>query len=124
MSDQKTTEQMQALLRELPSIDRLLKLPVVIELAAEYGRSLTLEALRHTLEAVRADIFNGATYVPMNAMLAQSAREWLTALLTPTLQPVINGTGVIVHTNLGRAPLSEAARSAIRGRQRVQHPGI
>jgi L-seryl-tRNA(Ser) seleniumtransferase len=114
MSDQKTTGQMQALLRELPSIDRLLKLPVVIELAAEYGRSLTLEALRHTLEAVRADIFNGATYVPMNAMLAQSAREWLTALLAPTIQPVINATGVIVHTNLGRAPLSEAALQAVR----------
>jgi hypothetical protein len=48
------------MLRELPSIDRLLKLPAVIEMVAEYGRSLTLEALRHTLEIVRADILNGA----------------------------------------------------------------
>lgn len=113
MADEATTEQMKALLRELPSIDRLLRLPVVIELVDEYGRSLILEALRHTIEATRADILNGATYVPMNAMLAQTAREWLESLLAPTLHPVINATGVIIHTNLGRAPLSEAALHAV-----------
>jgi L-seryl-tRNA(Ser) seleniumtransferase len=49
----------------------------------------------------------------MNAVLVDDARVWLENYLAPTLQPVINGTGVIVHTNLGRAPLSQAARQAI-----------
>ncbi len=113
MSPKATTERSQKLLRELPSVDRLLKLPVVIELVAEYGRTLTVEALRHTLETNRAAILNGASYVPMNAMLAEATREWLATLLSPTLHPVINATGVIIHTNLGRAPLSDAARKAV-----------
>lgn len=107
------SEAQQALLRELPSVDRLLRLPVTIDLIADYGRSLTLEALRATLEAQRTAVFQGATYVPMTAMLVQAAREWLETWLTPTLRPVINATGVIVHTNLGRAPLSEAALAAV-----------
>jgi L-seryl-tRNA(Ser) seleniumtransferase len=107
------SEAQQALLRELPSVDRLLRLPVTIDLIADYGRSLTLEALRAILEEQRTAVFHGATYVPMTAMLVQAAREWLENWLTPTLQPVINATGVIVHTNLGRAPLSEAALAAV-----------
>jgi L-seryl-tRNA(Ser) seleniumtransferase len=49
----------------------------------------------------------------MNAMLLTEAQEWLEALTAPTLRPVINATGVIVHTNLGRAPLSQAAMTAV-----------
>jgi L-seryl-tRNA(Ser) seleniumtransferase len=70
--------------------------------------------LRHSLEAARSVILSGkASYAPMNAVLVDDARVWLESFLAPTLQPVINGTGVIVHTNLGRAPLSEASRKAI-----------
>jgi L-seryl-tRNA(Ser) seleniumtransferase len=109
-----TTDQ-QALLRELPSIDRLLQTPVAIDLVEKYGRSLTVEGLRNSLEGARLAIQKGqATYVPMHAMLVEGANEWLASFLTPTLQPVINATGVIVHTNLGRAPLSQAALDAIR----------
>lgn len=110
---ERVTEQQQALLRELPSIDRLLRLPVTIDLQAEYGRSLTLEALRATLDKQRTAVLAGATSLPMTAMLVQAAREWLEAWFTPTLTPVINATGVIVHTNLGRAPLSETALAAV-----------
>jgi len=109
----KLTAQQQALLRELPSIDRLLRLPVTIDLQAEYGRSLTLEALRTVLDEQRTAVLAGAPYLPMTALLVQAAREWLEAWFAPTLRPVINATGVIVHTNLGRAPLSEAALAAI-----------
>jgi L-seryl-tRNA(Ser) seleniumtransferase len=117
MANQTMTGNVKGLLRELPSVDRLLSLPVVVEMVGKYGRSLTLTALRHALEAMRADILNGATpskaTTSMNAMLTQHARDWLEALLVPTLHPVINATGVIVHTNLGRAPLSRAALEAV-----------
>jgi L-seryl-tRNA(Ser) seleniumtransferase len=113
MPDETTNEQMKSRLRDLPSIDRLLGLPVVIEMTDRYGRSLILTALRHTLGTARADILNGADTVPPDADLVQIAHDWLETLLAPTLHPVINATGVIIHTNLGRAPLSEEARQAV-----------
>ncbi|NHZ71500.1 MAG: L-seryl-tRNA(Sec) selenium transferase [Aquificales bacterium] len=100
-------------LRQLPSMDKLLRLPVTIELIADYGRSLTLQALRTTLDEQRTAVLNNAPSVPANERLAQTARDWLENWFTPTLRPVINATGVIVHTNLGRAPLSEAAIAAV-----------
>ncbi|MCB9007678.1 MAG: L-seryl-tRNA(Sec) selenium transferase [Ardenticatenaceae bacterium] len=107
-------EEAQNLLRELPSVDRLLNTAMAVDMMLAYGRTLTVESLRHSLDAARSAILNGqASYAPMNAILVDEARLWLESLLAPTLQPVINGTGVIVHTNLGRAPLSDAARQAI-----------
>lgn len=113
MSDQSQSK-IQALLRELPSVDRLLNTTMAVDMMLAYGRSLTVESLRYSLDAARSAILSGkARYAPMNAVLVDEARLWLEQVLAPTLQPVINGTGVIVHTNLGRAPLSEAARQAI-----------
>ena len=87
---------------------------MAVDMMLAYGRSLTVESLRQSLEAARSSILSGkASYTPMNAVLVDDARVWLESYLAPTLQPVINGTGVIVHTNLGRAPLSAAARQAI-----------
>ncbi len=107
-------EKLQSLLRELPSVDRLLNTSMAVDMMLAYGRTLTVESLRNSLEAARSAIRTGeASYAPMNAVLVDDARVWLESYLAPTLQPVINGTGVIVHTNLGRAPLSQAARQAI-----------
>jgi L-seryl-tRNA(Ser) seleniumtransferase len=103
----------QNLLRELPSVDNLLRLPATVDVMGQYGRSLTTEALRHTLDQTRHHILAGAEYVPAPAMLVDAAHEWLNDLLAPTLSAVINATGVIVHTNLGRAPLSEKALAAM-----------
>jgi L-seryl-tRNA(Ser) seleniumtransferase len=100
-------------LRELPSVDRLLNSPAAIDLIEQYGRPLTVEALRTTLEARRIAILNGTAGAPMNALLLQEAHQWLEQLVTPTIRPVINATGVIIHTNLGRAPLSQAAIEAM-----------
>ncbi len=109
-----TEETKQKLLRELPSVDRLLNTAMAVDMLLAYGRPLTVESLRHSLEAARSTILSGqASYAPMNAVLVDEARLWLESYLAPTLQPVINGTGVIVHTNLGRAPLSATARQAI-----------
>lgn len=102
----------QQILRELPSVDHLLQTAAAVALITEFGRALTVDALRNTLDEQRSAILAGGSYVPTHDLLLQAARERLEALITPTLQPVINATGVIVHTNLGRAPLSAAALAA------------
>lgn len=87
--------------------------PVSEELVATYGRELVVESMRTALEGARREILAGLDYAPMNAMLLEQAREWLEALVAPTLRPVINATGVLIHTNLGRAPLCDAALEAV-----------
>ncbi len=98
--------------RRLPSVDRLLSQLDAEPLVADYGRSLTLDALRAALDAARSAIRAGAPAPEPQSLIAE-ARQRLTALTEPTLRPVINATGVIVHTNLGRAPLSAAALAAM-----------
>jgi L-seryl-tRNA(Ser) seleniumtransferase len=103
-------------LRRLPSVDRLLSTVIAVDLGVQYGRALLVEALRAVLEQRRLALRAGRDIKadgPMNATLLQEAREWLEELIAPTLQPVINATGVILHTNLGRAPLSEGALTAV-----------
>ena len=99
-------------LRQLPSVDRLLSEAGVRSLIATYGRPQAVEALRETLDAVRHEVRAGAD-VPDVEALAARTDVLLQERLAPTLRPVINATGVIVHTNLGRAPLSAAARAAM-----------
>ncbi len=95
-------------LRSLPSIELLLQTPAAVEMTAAFGRRLTVEALRETLEQVRREYRPGST-VPAVEHLLSSARGRLEEWSAPTLLPVINATGVILHTNLGRAPLSPSA---------------
>ena len=104
----------QTALRELPSVDRLLRAPGGDELVAGFGRELAADALRAALDAARAAIRGGKlAEAPADYDLVAAGHEWATDLLAPTLRPVINATGIIVHTNLGRAPLSEAALAAV-----------
>jgi L-seryl-tRNA(Ser) seleniumtransferase len=99
-------------LRDLPSVDRLMQLEAAEGLVAAFGRSLTVEAVRESLEAARAAVRAGQAAPPAKELVSQ-ARARLEIWLAPTLRPLINATGVIIHTNLGRAPLSQAARRAI-----------
>ncbi|GAB4496817.1 MAG: L-seryl-tRNA(Sec) selenium transferase [Anaerolineales bacterium] len=99
-------------LRALPSIDALLRSRETALLIARFGRPLTLEALRATLETIRSQYQPEAT-LPDAAQIVQFAAEQLEHWTTPTLRSVINATGVIIHTNLGRAPLSSAAIHAM-----------
>jgi L-seryl-tRNA(Ser) seleniumtransferase len=100
-------------LRDLPSVDQLLQQAQVAAWIIEYGRPLTLEALRTSLELAR-DGFSHSNQVPSMDVLLSKAQQSLGIWSTPSLQPVINATGVILHTNLGRAPLSRATIQAIR----------
>src|SRR5574339_219643 len=109
-----TNDSQQMKLRELPGVDRLLQMPETAVLLSRYGRALTVAALRQCLDNTRAAILHGqVAAVPSPTMFVQAATHWLESILTPSLRPVINATGVIVHTNLGRAPLSQATRQAI-----------
>ncbi len=103
----------QDLLRQLPSVDKLLRLDAAATLITTYTRPLVTEAIRTILDETRARLHNGHTTLPTADTLLQESASWLELLAQPTLRPVINATGVIVHTNLGRAPLSAAAIQAI-----------
>lgn len=100
------------LLRDLPSVDQLLQLPAVSAWITEFGRTQTLEALRLSLEEARNNFKQSKTIPDQEQLMAKSLRT-LRVWMTPTLRPVINATGVILHTNLGRAPLSHSALQAI-----------
>jgi L-seryl-tRNA(Ser) seleniumtransferase len=101
------------LFRLLPSIDGLLRQPILEALAQREGREATLEAARATLEQLRSDVAAGTLdEAQLNSRLDDLPREVerrLHEALAYSLRPVINATGVVLHTNLGRAPLSRAA---------------
>jgi L-seryl-tRNA(Ser) seleniumtransferase len=100
-------------LRMLPSVDTLLNSEEGAVLIESYGRDLALEAVRGALDIARREIADGTNRDPEIFDLLAGADRWLKELLVPTLRPVINATGVVVHTNLGRAPMSSAAIAAI-----------
>lgn len=99
-------------LRDLPSVERLLQTTQAVEMTACFGRPLTLQALRQTLELVRSSYQEGHP-IPDQEALLKTVQQLLSSWTAPTLLPVINATGVILHTNLGRAPLSQAALHAV-----------
>ena len=101
-------------LRLLPSVEQLLQSPRAADLISTYGRPLTLEAVRAVLEDLRHRLQAGETGdVPAKDLLLAQAEARLLAWTHPSLQPVINASGVILHTNLGRAPLSRSAIAAM-----------
>ncbi len=99
-------------LRKLPSVDKLLKTDAVANLAAQYGRDLTLDRLRVTLDDARQAILSGESAPEIEKLITEVAGR-LSADVRPSLHAVVNATGVIIHTNLGRASLSERARQAM-----------
>ncbi|MCW5857773.1 MAG: L-seryl-tRNA(Sec) selenium transferase [Caldilineales bacterium] len=98
--------------RTLPSTDRLLAQPELAGALAEFGRSTVRDAARRLLEAVRAEIAAGASAPSLVDLIARLLAD-LRRDLTPSLRPLINATGVIIHTNLGRVPLSASAQQAM-----------
>ena len=93
-------------LRDLPSVDHLLA--QAGDLVTVYGRPLTTEMIRETLDGIRAQ-YNGQAVIPPPTEIVAQARARLAALTAPTLRSVVNASGVILHTNLGRAPMSLSA---------------
>jgi len=98
--------------RQLPSVERLLAHGELQSAIEAHGRQAVVAAVRSTLAAAREGVARGED-VPDTASLVADALERAATAVRGTLFPVINATGVIVHTNLGRAPLSHAAREAM-----------
>jgi L-seryl-tRNA(Ser) seleniumtransferase len=97
-------------LRELPSVDRLLANAEIAAATERHGRQLVLAVARAALARAREEISAG--FEPGD-ILARVLYE-LEAAARPNLRRVLNATGVVVHTNLGRAPLGEAALERVR----------
>jgi L-seryl-tRNA(Ser) seleniumtransferase len=97
-------------LRHLPSVDKVLAQSS--DLIEMYGRSLTTDAIRSVLEEARSGIRGGGT-PPDQAELLQRIADCLREWTQARPRSVINATGVIIHTNLGRAPLSHEAIAAL-----------
>jgi L-seryl-tRNA(Ser) seleniumtransferase len=97
-------------LRELPSVDELSGRAELAGLVEAHGRALVVQACRAAVARAREEILAGRE----PPELAARAAAELEALLRPRLKPVLNATGVVVHTNLGRAPLAgEAVARAV-----------
>ena len=99
-------------LSALPSVEEILQSESGKKFISDYGRPLTLQVIRSTLDEVRRRYQEG-TPVPDEVALLARMEDRLGSWTRMTLVAVINATGVVLHTNLGRAPLSRAALQAI-----------
>ena len=100
--------------RLLPSVDQALQRPELAPLVAAHGRETVLQALRAALAALRERAATGdAGVTGALASLEADVAERIAAARRPSLVRVLNATGVVVHTNLGRAPLSREAAARV-----------
>jgi len=104
---------LQAALRSLPAVDQLLKAPAIANLLAEFPREELLHAIRAVLNQRREALRGGEKVDVDTPSLALAVREKLHERARPHLRRVINATGIVLHTGLGRAPLAQEAIDAI-----------
>src|SRR5438128_6226766 len=100
--------------RELPSVNDVLQSPAIQPLAADHAHGQLVAAIRHELTVVRDRLRRGESLDGTIEVQAVAARvvDRLGRELLPKLRPVINATGIVLHTNLGRAPVAEEAAKA------------
>ena len=93
----------------IPSIEQLRQRPAIRALESQFGAEATLDALRTAAAVARRTIAAGSAGVEVAGQIESDAAAYLTNTFRSSLAPVINATGVIIHTNLGRAPLAASA---------------
>lgn len=103
---------MRAALRALPAVNELLESAPVAEEAPRCGFAVATDAVRAELDAERAAIRSGARPRDFEELSLASAHR-AHRLALPSLRPVVNATGVVIHTNLGRAPLADEVVEAV-----------
>ena len=102
------------LLKQLPSIENLLNTQEMLDLQNTYARPLVTEALRTVVADIRSEILNGnQTQLPAHTEYAERTLQKIAAKTAPRMRPVVNATGTVTHTNLGRSLLSDDACKAI-----------
>ena len=105
--------------RLIPSLERLLESEAFVAILEAHPRGLVVQHLRTELDRVRRELGEGVDPEPLPRdvedpqLYAGGVEERLRVSATPSLRAVINGTGVILHTNLGRAPLADSALDAM-----------
>lgn len=102
-------------LRTIPKVDRLLLLPTVAALMSTTPRPVVLQAIRTVLDGLRDEARSGSLREDAlsDAALTERIEKELAILATPHLRRTVNGTGVVLHTNLGRSPLSPSVREQL-----------
>ena len=111
MPEKKLTSEQQAALRRIPAIEQLLIREPFLNMQEHYSRELVTESLRSEVVEIRTQILSNAEilHFPDDAGFAKRIRAKLEAITSSTLLPVVNLTGTITHTNLGRSLLSTSA---------------
>jgi L-seryl-tRNA(Ser) seleniumtransferase len=100
-------------LSSIPSVDRILRSDAVEPLIAECGRAIVTDAIREVLQELRAELATGNGVDVSDSALIGRVRDRILTGTAPSLRPVFNLTGTVLHTNLGRAPLPEDAVEAM-----------
>ena len=102
-------------LKNIPSVSELLDSAPLKGLAGRLSRNVVVSEVRTFLDRLRTEVQESAAerHIPSPAELAEKIAEWIVAEEQPILRPVINATGVLLHTGLGRAPLAEEAIEAM-----------
>ena len=118
MSPKRKSAEESALYRHLPSVDEILRLPAVVELVRQDGVAVVTDTARGVLARLRDEIAGSrlderGLKLAVDNMAEAVARQ-LRQVLEHSLRPVINATGVVLHTNLGRSPLAGAVIEHIR----------
>ncbi|MCL4474312.1 MAG: L-seryl-tRNA(Sec) selenium transferase [Actinobacteria bacterium] len=106
----------QELLRALPSVEELAEAPELVDIIEQFGRGFVVESARSVIEALRRGILDGKQIDPDDlgpAALGDAVAETAARIFEPSLKPLINATGVVVHTNLGRSVLAPEAIEAV-----------
>jgi L-seryl-tRNA(Ser) seleniumtransferase len=99
-------------LRKLPSVEKVLQHTEILQAIQDKGRVVVVETLRQVMDQARQEIADGRPCPNLDSLLDRALTD-LERKSIPSLRKVINATGVIIHTNLGRAPLSADARAAM-----------
>jgi L-seryl-tRNA(Ser) seleniumtransferase len=103
------------MLRSIPSIGELLETPPLKSLVHRINRNVVVSGVRRFLDDMRTQVQAAAAgvHIPSAGELAERIADWIATEETPALRPVINASGIILHDELGRAPLAEEAIQAI-----------
>lgn len=101
--------------RNLPSVNQLLENPQLKQMVESVNHSVVADGVRTFLDDLRSQVSNAAEEIPIPSPneIAEKIADWLKSEERPYLRPVVNGTGIILHTGLGRAPLATPAIAAV-----------